>query len=208
MVDQRAGAATFILLYLLGCAKAPTPVEDLSVGDGGSPPPLPPCGELPPADYYDAASRVLPAPDRVGGDATLREVGEAPFLTPIEADRIPDLFEFSAGRELFVADWIEAPGRREILDGLGPLFIARSCLECHPAEGRPPSLEANGAVRFGLFLRLAGETIDGTWVPDLGLGSQLQTDSLPSYPAEATLSWRPSFDEAAPRSSLPGTRPG
>lgn len=131
----------------------------------------------------DPGLREPPDPLLVGGPLTAVS-GGAPFLTPVEFLPPALRSRFSLGRELFVADWVEAGGQ-PLLDGLGPLFHASSCMACHPADRRAtsilPELPAPNAGRWGveagLLIRL-GRVEDGVWGRDAVFGAQLQPRSL------------------------------
>lgn len=137
-----------------------------------------------------APAPTLPDPLLIGGALTSTP-GAAPFLTPAPGLDLGALPAFSVGRELFVADWDAAPGDRTLIDGLGPLYHALSCLACHPAGGRPRSLEPGGVVVPGLLLRLARAGEHG-WAPDPVFGGQLQPSALPGVPGEGAVRWSPS----------------
>lgn len=84
------------------------------------------------------------------------------------------------GAAIFVRPWRQPLPGAAVSDGLGPLFNARSCAECHPAGGAAP-LEVGGqglVAGPGLVLRLA----------DAGAyGQQLQTQAVPGVLAEGQL---------------------
>ncbi|MBR9842285.1 MAG: c-type cytochrome, partial [Rhodobacteraceae bacterium] len=74
------------------------------------------------------------------------------------------------------------PSSTKASDGLGPLYNARSCLACHPGNGRghvPEDGQVGGGHRgAALMLKLSG-------APTYGM--QLQTNSLSGLAAEAQL---------------------
>jgi CxxC motif-containing protein (DUF1111 family) len=142
---------------------------------------------LPDAAPDAMSGPALPDPLLIGGALTAAP-GTAPFLTPAPGLDLGALPAFSVGRELFVADWDAAPGNRTLIDGLGPLYHALSCLACHPASGRARSLEPAGVVAPGLLLRLAAER-DSGWQPDPFLGGQLQPSAIAGVPGEGTVQW-------------------
>ena len=130
----------------------------------------------------------LPAPDAIAGPLTITAWGAQPFLTPAS---IPEVVEsgFSIGRELFVAAWVVAPSaQRPTIDGLGPLFHAPSCVACHPATGRPRSLDGAGGVGIGVLFRLARPD-GGVLRPDPVFGGQLQPAAIAGVPAEAAVAY-------------------
>ena len=62
--------------------------------------------------------------------------------------------DFTIGKGLFKRLWVSAPASTQAADGLGPLYNARACMTCHPANGRgkPPSSPGESAV--SMFLRI------------------------------------------------------
>jgi CxxC motif-containing protein (DUF1111 family) len=116
------------------------------------------------------------------GAASIAATGAGAFghaVPTLAADRQLD---FLSGRALFKKIWVGAPSSTKASDGLGPLYNARSCLACHPGNGRghvPEEGQVGGGNRgAALMLKLSG-------VPDYG--AQLQTNSLAGTAAEARL---------------------
>jgi len=84
---------------------------------------------------------------------------------------------FFLGNSLFNKNWIQAPGSAEARDGLGPLYIARSCSGCHIQDGRGrPPLEGEEFV--SLLFRVSQKDELGRFHPHSVFGSQIQTRSL------------------------------
>ena len=121
----------------------------------------------------------------VGGSATVAFKDNLAFLQFIPNLDLGSAPTVSQGRELFVADWTAAPGSRPLLDGLGPLFIADACSDCHLASGRAASLNDDGTTSHGILFRLG--TLDGQ--PDSHFDGQLQTSATVGSP-EAEVSWQ------------------
>ncbi len=128
--------------------------------------------EAPPYDPAEA----LP-----GGAATaIVDDPTAAFSRPVgnlpEAERA----RFLRGADLFYTRWIAGPAPPPALTGLGPLYNALSCEQCHvnDGRGRPPSgadVEVTGAV-----LRFA--TAFSTY------GAQLQDHAIQGHEPEGDLS--------------------
>lgn len=171
-----------VWVLLLGCRElplvvVPTPpptVVPEDTGHTGAPPVSPPT----PPEPFDAEAWV-----RSAGDATLAEE-DPPFDTLRHDLPLEDLGPASLGRELFRATWTVGDGS-SVLDGLGPLFNARSCLACHPATGRPASWRADGGVEPGVLLRAL--SLDGE--PDPTYGNQLQPGAIDGVQAEIEATW-------------------
>ncbi|MEQ8279169.1 MAG: di-heme oxidoredictase family protein [Deltaproteobacteria bacterium] len=88
---------------------------------------------------------------------------------------------FFKGRALFRDPWVTAPASTETRDGLGPLFNARSCEQCHVRDGRgqPPAL---GEPMETMLLRLSVSSGE----PEPTYGGQLQPYAVLGVPAEGT----------------------
>ncbi len=73
-----------------------------------------------------------------------------PSTQVIESRKI----DFLIGRSIFKKLWVSSPSSTQSSDGLGPLYNARSCLSCHPNNGRgkPP---INGVPSVSFFLQLS-----------------------------------------------------
>lgn len=96
----------------------------------------------------------------------------------------------AAGRALFKRRWVPAPASTSGTDGLGPLFNARSCNECHRDAGRGRVVldEGGRQIMPGFVVRLG----DGEGNPDPVYGRQIQTKAIPGLAPEAQVGivWR------------------
>ena len=80
--------------------------------------------------------------DKPGGGATSRgstSTANAFSLSSGNMDFKREL-DFKVGNGIFRKSWISAPSSTDASDGLGPLFNARACQNCHLKDGRghPP----------------------------------------------------------------------
>lgn len=75
--------------------------------------------------------------------------------------------EFYAGRALAGQPWVRAPSSTDARDGLGPLYNARTCFECHVEGGHGLAPNTNGELSVATLVRLS--------VP---YGAQLQPRSI------------------------------
>jgi len=96
--------------------------------------------------------------------------------------------DFSMGAGVFKTNWVAAPASTQAVDGLGPLYNARSCNACHPGGTRTRDLtDLQGAPVPGLLLHLS-QMIAGKAGPDAVYGQQIQTSALANQQPEARLS--------------------
>lgn len=63
--------------------------------------------------------------------------------------------DFVTGNAFFKRNWVTAPASTEDLDGLGPIFNARSCSSCHLFDGRGAPPANIGEEPVALLLRLS-----------------------------------------------------
>ena len=97
---------------------------------------------------------------------------------------------FQVGNSLFKANWVEAGASASGLDGLGPLFNARSCSSCHLRDGRSRPPEPQERERHGLLLRIGVHAEDGADAPHPAYGGQVQDDAQRGAKAEARVEIR------------------
>ncbi len=116
-----------------------------------------------------------------------------------------DSLDAMAGKALFERDWIPAPSSTDASDGLGPLFNARSCSQCH-ARGGGSSVKIGTSGHpdlVGAVVRLG--TAAGEHDPTYGL--QFQTNAIPGLESEAEITFLPQLRIARDGAPLgPGVR--
>ena len=109
--------------------------------------------------------------------------------------------DFKVGNGLFRKLWVTAPSSTQASDGLGPLFNARSCQNCHLKDGRAPSADragrpggrhvpaALGAGRSTPSCRPAIAAVEGylATLPEPTYGGQLQNFAVPGLAAEGRM---------------------
>ncbi len=151
----------------------------------------------PPTDF----TKPEPFEAKPAGAATVRAITTADAFSqhsanmPFEAE-----MNFKLGNALFRKTWVASPASTLASDGLGPLYNARACQDCHLKDGRGHTPSTPDASRVSMFLRLSvpgGPTPDGIadWIattPDPTYGSQLQDLAAPGHPAEGRMdvTWR------------------
>lgn len=90
---------------------------------------------------------------------------------------------FVFGNSLFRRNWVEAPASVTSLDGLGPLFNARSCGGCHFKDGRAAPFDEFAVRKPGILWRIS---VNGNQ-PHPMYGSQIQDFSLQKIKAEGNV---------------------
>jgi CxxC motif-containing protein (DUF1111 family) len=106
--------------------------------------------------------------------------------------------QFKLGNALFRKLWVSSPSSTQASDGLGPLFNARGCQNCHLKDGRghTPSGADDDAVSMFLRLSVPAHTdaemqalADGSAkvIPEPTYGGQLQDFAVPGLQAEGRM---------------------
>ncbi len=105
--------------------------------------------------------------------------------------------DFKIGNSIFRRLWTSAPSSTDASDGLGPLFNARGCQNCHFKDGRgqPPTEVSDRPGRTGMLFRLsvppkteadtallASRKVNS--LPDPMYGGQLQDFSIQGFEPE------------------------
>ncbi len=126
------------------------------------------------------------------------EPAQASYSHPNLPLSVEDRQTFQLGFSIFKKLWVSSPASTKASDGLGPLYNARSCLRCHPRNGRghPPQAQELDSRTFLLRLSVPPKTEDEkaliaskqvNSLPDPVYGGQLQDRALPGLPAEAKI---------------------
>jgi CxxC motif-containing protein (DUF1111 family) len=131
-----------------------------------------------------------------GGAATVRAIVTSDAFSQHSANMpFEREMDFKLGNALFRKLWVAAPASTLASDGLGPLYNARACQDCHLKDGRGHTPETPDDSRVSLFLRLSvmgGPSPQGIedWLatlPDPTYGSQLQDLAAPGHAAEGRM---------------------
>lgn len=139
-----------------------------------------------------------PGEDRPGGAATSLKPRNANAFSQPSANLAPSqVLDFRVGDGIFRKQWASSPASTKSSDGLGPLFNARACQNCHLKDGRgqPPMA---GEQPSSLLLKLAIAPRDDVErralvehrvasIADPTYGAQLQTFAIQGFDAEATV---------------------
>lgn len=130
-------------------------------------------------------SRPEPFERYPGGETThTGNIDQRAYSRPSENMSAARRLDFTLGKALFKRLWVSAPTATQAADGLGPLFNARSCLQCHKRNGRGRPGAADGSVDVSLVLHLGQPAPESRPSPDPVYGYQLQTFAVRGLQAE------------------------
>ena len=140
--------------------------------------------------------------DKPGGGATSRgstSTANAFSLSSGNMDFKREL-DFKVGNGIFRKSWISAPSSPDASDGLGPLFNARACQNCHLKDGRghPPFSSDVSDDSGSMLVRLSVPAATGeerekiaahrvNALPDPVYGGQLQDFAIQGIASEGKL---------------------
>jgi len=119
------------------------------------------------------------------GSLSASNTGADTFLQPFKGIGLEEGLNYRVGQALFEKLWVFAPSSTQASDGLGPLYNARSCAQCHVKNGRAKlDFSENLVINpVGLVIRLNN--------PEFGqdpfYGTQIQPFAYPNGQAEANL---------------------
>lgn len=124
-----------------------------------------------------------------GGATTIHEVNRNAFSQPAANLDVERRGEFFIGNAFFNSAWIVAPATAGARDGLGPLFNARSCDQCHNNDGRGAPPLKPGERPVALVLQFATPTPGSNNEPgaDPHYGSNFNPFAIGNIPAEGTV---------------------
>ena len=142
-----------------------------------------------------------PSRARLGGDGTYRgPLSANAFSHPMANLSFADRAQFNIGNAIFRRPWVSAPASTRSADGLGPLYNARACQDCHLKDGRghPPEANFPDDIALSMLMRLSvpprtqaeRALIDSgraAALPDPVYGGQLQDFALPSHAIEGRI---------------------
>ncbi|WP_370278236.1 di-heme oxidoredictase family protein [Pontibacterium sp.] len=136
-----------------------------------------------------------------GGRGTyLKRIDKRAFLHPTSNLPFKQQLDFRVGQGIFKKLWVTAPTATTASDGLGPLYNARACRQCHIGNGRghPPKANWPDDNAVSMFLRLSippqnaeqkrllAERKVGV-IPEPTYGGQLQDFAVPGLPGEGRM---------------------
>ncbi|MBL8566632.1 MAG: c-type cytochrome [Hyphomicrobiaceae bacterium] len=107
---------------------------------------------------------------------------------------------FKLGNAIFRKLWVSSPSSTKSSDGLGPLYNARGCQNCHlkDGRGRPPQADWPEETAVSMFLRLSVPPTSeeerrllaehrAATLPEPTYGGQLQNFSVQGHAAEGQM---------------------
>ena len=130
-----------------------------------------------------------------GGETTVFQNGQNAFALPLANITRENRRAHVIGNSFFNKNWVFAPASTSARDGLGPLFHARSCSECHLRDGRSAPMEGNNPLPGLLFRFGSRETEKASSHPSYG--RQLAPLAMPEM--------RPEEEITVHYEILPGT---
>jgi len=142
-----------------------------------------------------------PGEVRPGGDATHdKGVNRDAFSHPSANMGFERELDFRVGNGFFRRTWVSAPSSTKAADGLGPLFNAKACQNCHVKDGRghPPTANFPDDTAESMFLRLSipprtaeHERLlasgEAKVIPEPTYGGQLQDFAIQGHVAEGRM---------------------
>lgn len=134
-----------------------------------------------------ASDESQPADARLGGAATTIDATQRAYAQSVSGLSEDLAGDFSFGHSTFNVNWVTAPSTTSGLDGLGPIFNARTCSACHSKDGRSAPFDSTGKW-LGMLLRLSipGRAENGGPNPDPVYGDQLRPFGLLGVPGDGT----------------------
>ncbi len=146
----------------------------------------------PPTDF----TKPEPYEENPAGAATVRARMNSDAFSQFSANMpFANEMNFKLGNALFRKTWVASPASTLASDGLGPLYNARACQDCHLKDGRghPPEGPEDGRVSMFLRLSVPGGTNPADieeWLatsPEPTYGKQLQDFAAPGQVAEGRM---------------------
>lgn len=150
----------------------------------------------------DVPAGLEPGEEMPGGSATSREAvtDRDAFSHFSHGIGFEGESRFKVGNAIFRKLWVAAPSSTQASDGLGPLYNARGCQNCHlkDGRGRPPLANWPDETAVSMFLRLSipPETEEQkqllaerrvSTIPDPIYGGQLQNIAIQGHDGEGQM---------------------
>ncbi|WP_050522492.1 di-heme oxidoreductase family protein [Pseudorhodobacter wandonensis] len=136
--------------------------------------------------------------EKPAGAATVRVRSNADAFSQLSANMpFAHEMDFKLGNALFRKTWVASPSSTLASDGLGPLYNARACQDCHLKDGRGHAPTGADDRAVSMFLRLSvpapaassAQEIED-WIAtahEPTYGGQLQDFASPGHAAEGQM---------------------
>jgi CxxC motif-containing protein (DUF1111 family) len=140
--------------------------------------------------------------EQLSGGATthFKRANAKAFSHPAANMPFEQQLDFRIGNGIFRKLWVAAPSSTTASDGLGPLYNARSCMQCHTRDGRGHTPDANwpedNAVSMFLRLSIPAQNPEQeqlllerrvSSIPEPTYGNQLQDFAVTGLQAEGKM---------------------
>lgn len=146
-------------------------------------------------------ARLAPGEVEQGGQTTHhKKPNRQAFNLPAANLPFKTQLDFKLGNSIFKKLWVPSPSSTTASDGLGPLYNARSCMQCHIRDGRGHTPKGNwpedNAVSLFLRLSIPPQTAEQKVlltsgrigvIPEPTYGEQLQDFAIPGLSAEGRM---------------------
>ena len=130
---------------------------------------------------------------KLGGSASSPSHDKCAFCKPAKEMKGEERMTFSYGKSFFRIPWVEAPSATTARDGIGPLFNANTCINCHPNNGAGVAVKKDGTMTRSLLLRLSHKNSTDKaclkkcgFKPDSTYGAQLSLNGNHNVPFEGS----------------------
>ena len=121
-----------------------------------------------------------PSSQQGGAFTHSRPADARAYSHPTAAVRREQRMDFTLGQAIFEKLWVSAPASTRSSDGLGPLYNARSCRQCHRGNGRGVVAEGDDQPQLSFVAKLS---VPGRAAHPV-YGEQLQNFSVQGVTAE------------------------
>lgn len=143
-------------------------------------------------------TKAEPFEEKPAGAATVRVRSNADAFSQLSANMpFAHEMDFKLGNALFRKTWVASPSSTLASDGLGPLYNARACQDCHLKDGRGHAPAGADDRAVSMFLRLSVPAPAASSAQDIEdwiataheptYGGQLQDFASPSQVAEGQM---------------------
>jgi CxxC motif-containing protein (DUF1111 family) len=132
-----------------------------------------------------AANAAAPSESLSGGATTAFDTSRNAFTLSARNILPEHKTDFYVGDSFFSENWLAATPVHSERGGLGPLFVARSCIACHVRGGRGETPDDNlPPETMVVRISIPGRGDHNGPKPDPIYGLQLQTHALPGFKPE------------------------